>query len=147
MSASPKRTDYPDLRRLLQEGAGDDTLCDAYGRLLVSLNCEGAAVGYLAAVGFICAERPHLAARLLPRPIDALLQLGAEDVGAVKWFVHHLVNEPDAYYTAIVEWAGPDGIKWLRTDFPILAESLGPLFEDCWQDLQTRLRGIGDGNE
>jgi hypothetical protein len=147
MRADFKYTDYADLRQLLQEGAGDKVLCDAYDGLLVSLNCEGAAVGYLAAVGFICHQRPHLAGYLLRRPIDALIQLGAEDVGAVNWFVHHLVNEPDVYAAAVAEWAGPDGMKWLREDFPQLADSLGPLFEECWQDLQARLRAIGGRSE
>jgi hypothetical protein len=137
-----RRTDYSDLRRLLQDGAGDKVLCDAYDALLVSNNCEGAAVGYLAAVGFICHQRPHLAGRLLRRPIDALLQLGAENVEHVNAFVHHLVNASDAYTFAIAAWGGDDGMRWLREAFPHLTDNLGPVFEECWQDLQTRLRAI-----
>ena len=67
---------HPNLRQLLETGADDAAVCEAYDQLRVSLNCEGAAKGYLAAVGFICTRRPHLANWLLRQPIDALLQLG-----------------------------------------------------------------------
>lgn len=90
MGTSPGNTDYSDLRELLTSNAEDTALCEAYDRLLVSWSCEGAAKGYLAALGFICVSRPHLADRLLCRPIDALLQLGAENAEAVASFVGYL---------------------------------------------------------
>jgi hypothetical protein len=144
MSLALKYTEYGELRRLLQAGASDKVICDTFQCLLVSMNCEGAAKGYLAAAGFICHQRPHLVAWLLRRPIDALLQLGAENVAAVTWFVEHLVSEPEPYFA---EWAGPDGIKWLREDFPKLADSLGPLFQECWQDLSEALGRAGGDHD
>ena len=66
--ATNNRTDYADLRQLLAENAADEVLFEAYTRLLVSWNCEGAAKGYLAAVGFICSRRPHMVGALLSLP-------------------------------------------------------------------------------
>jgi hypothetical protein len=144
MGATPRYTDYADLRRLLNTSANDTEICDAYERLLVSMNCEGAAKGYLAAVGLICARRPHLVDRLLRLPIDALLQIGADNVGAVVWFVDYLVREPDEYFA---RWAGDDGVQWLRAEFPKFAESMAPLLKECWLDLEARLRAIGQNQE
>ena len=138
MSSAPT---YADLRRLLDREADDSAICEAYDRLLVSMNCEGAAKGYLAAVGFICARRPHLADRLLRRPIDALLQIGAENAGAVAWFVDDSVRQPSENFA---QWAGADGVHWLRASFPKIVETMRPLFEDCWRDLEARLRAIDE---
>lgn len=141
MGTSPGNTDYSDLRELLTSNAEDAALCEAYDRLLVSWSCEGAAKGYLAALGFICVSRPHLADRLLCRPIDALLQLGAENAEAVASFAGYLVREATDYF---VQWTGDDGVQWLRAEFPKFAESMSPLFEDCLRDLEARLRTIDE---
>lgn len=139
MEVPPKHTDYDYLRQLLDSEADDAALCESYDRLLVSMNCESAAINYLAAVGFICARRPHLADRLLHRPIDVLLQIGAEDAGAVVWFVDNLVREPTEIFA---RWTGEEGLSWLRNEFPRLAESMGPLFDECCREMEARHRAI-----
>jgi hypothetical protein len=124
VEVTEEQADFDDLSRLLKGGAADAEVCDAFDRLLVSLNAAGSASKYFAAAGYICAQRPHLAEQLLNRPIHGCLVIGAtsaEDVIRSAVAVSH-----DPWYAIL---AGPDGVRWLREELPELFTLLRKLVE------------------
>jgi hypothetical protein len=118
-STAQNRTAHADVRRLLDDAADDAAVCSAFARLQVSYSMYNNAAGLLAVAAAICHRRPHLASRVLARPVDVLVAMGCTDTArAFKW-VDHLLRHP---YPQFAETAGPGGIEWLTTKFPTLSD-------------------------
>lgn len=116
------------MRHLLDTGANDEAVCDAYDRLLTSLNGPTAMLHRLAAASFVCARRPHLTERILQFPALLFLEHGVDRAEAViaigdaesrnEWVAQHI--------------AGPDGVQWLREELPCLEALVGRLLWEAW---------------
>jgi hypothetical protein len=105
-------TNATDLQRLLDIGAVDEAVLDCFARLLQSWNLEAAATGFLGAAGRVCHRRPHMAGLVLQVPVDCLVQLGVESAeGVLRWVRFRLDQEA----SHLIEDAGPEGLRWLRT--------------------------------
>lgn len=108
------RTSRSDVQRLLASGAGDAAVCDAFERMLTSLNGPTQAAHRFAVACFISANRPHLAEQVLRYPIELLHSQCQLD--NVEWF-----SRAGAEFEA--EWgaeAGRSGVKWAREELPKL---------------------------
>ena len=117
-----ERTSEADIRRLLDTGADDEAVCDAYSRLLTSLNGPTATVHRMGAVGFICARRPHLAERVLEIPVDGYYSHGnSRPDGIVR---NGVAKAEEGWVRGV---AGPDGAQWLREELPKLEGLIGRL--------------------
>lgn len=100
-------------------------MCDVFERLSVSLNAVGSTSTYFAAAGVVCSERPHLAGRLLVRPVEGCLVIGA--VSAADVIRGGVAVSHDPWYAAL---AGPDGVQWLREQLPHLTGLVQRLVEE-----------------
>lgn len=127
VEASQRYIPAADVKRLALSGADDAAVADAFDHLLTSLNLEAAARNYLAVAGFVCHYRPHLAGRLLRRPIDCLVQLGVERPEQAFGFVQDALDRGLPHVT---EDAGPEGLGWLAAELPQLGGLVGELLAD-----------------
>ena len=114
-----EHTSRSDVQRLLASGSSDALVCEAFQRMLTSLNGPTQAAHRFAVACFICANRSHLAEDVLRYPIELLYsQCQLENV---EWF-------PNASEWVETEWAaeaGRSGVKWAREELP----KLMPLLE------------------
>ena len=146
-----ERTSEADVRKLLDSKADDAAVCDAYARLLTSLNGPTATVHRMGAVGFICARRPHLAERVLEFPVYGYLIHGNPRPDGI---VRNAVAKAEEPWIRAI--AGPDGVRWLREELPKLEGLIGrllwevevlrtfdtyenhpPMTEDVWRDCEN----------
>jgi hypothetical protein len=107
------------LRQLLERleatpPAGDEQVCSVYDRLLVSLNADGAALGFFAGAAQVCRLRPHLAERVLREPVNCLVCLGMETPEEVFGYVRANLRENSWFR----QEAGPEGVRWLSEELP-----------------------------
>jgi hypothetical protein len=119
---STDHTSEADIRRLLESGASDEAVCDAFDHLLTSLNGPTATVHRLAAAGFILNRRPHLAEPVLEVPVDGYLVHGNLRPDGI---IRNGVAKSDEGW--VQQIAGPDGVRWLREELPKLEGLLGRL--------------------
>jgi len=105
----------------------DKAIIEAVSSLLVSWNLEAAAEEYLAATGYICQFRPHLAERLLETPLECLFQLGAETHEQVLTFVNFWLNDERCL---LHREAKPEARQWLTQTLPTLAPIIDQLLKD-----------------
>jgi len=135
MSTEP--TSEADIRRLLDSGADDDSICDTYDRLLTSLNGPTATVHRLAAASFILTRRPHLAERVLEFPVYGYLMHGNPWPDGI---IRNGVAKSEEHW--VQEIAGPDGVQWLREELPKLEGLLARLLWEA--EVLARLRFYGE---
>jgi len=118
---SRDRTSDADIRRLLDTSASDEAVCDAYDRLLTSLNGPSAMVHRMTVAAFTLHRRPHLAEHFLWSPVCGYFE---HDVTPER-IVLHAASFGDSDWLS--EMAGPDGVQWLREELPKLTGLLGRL--------------------
>jgi hypothetical protein len=122
-----EQTSVEDVRRLLDAGAEDEAACDAYARMLTSLNGPGQAMMRVAVSGLICALRPHRAETVLAFPVQICLEHGARcAVDVIHW------GQAIAQDHYLAKMAGPDGVLWLREGLPGLEAMIGRLLWEAW---------------
>jgi hypothetical protein len=102
------------------EPVGDEVIIDMFGRFLPSYSLLWSAGYLLGAAGLVCYHRPHLAERILVRPIECLFVLGARRAEHVLCWVNPRLQDrldvAEAGSESIL--AAPrtaiEGFRWFR---------------------------------
>jgi hypothetical protein len=94
-----KFVSFDELQQVLTrpEPALDELVADTFGRFMPSYSLLWSAGYLLGAAGLVCYHRPHLAERVLFRPIECLFCLGARRVDHILcWVDSRLLDRLEA---------------------------------------------------
>lgn len=120
------RTSENDLKHLLDDGAGDKVLIDAFDQLLTSEMRERSAAQTISAAGLIAAARPQLTHHCLRKAVASCHRLGATMPLYVTTF-----GEAVSRYNDFSSIAGPAGTRWLREELPRLSDVIEKMLREC----------------